>query len=333
MLAIDLLKIIAVIAVVLIHTISAYRFSPYFAGDTTWLTVIDQAMRFSVPLFVALSGFGLMLGYGQKKLDLRGHFRRRVWRLLPWYLFFATVIILVVTFVWHESSALYGSLKLWRLYVFGQADYHLYFVPMILQLYVLFPLLLFLFRKFPPIFLVILAFLWQVFWFYFIGQKTEFVFNNNGLWSDQEQYRNAASWIFYFILGMYLAEKKSNRWQLVAGSLVVIFGLIISATNSLVLLSNGMNIIVATRFTRWPVLVFATGVIFLGHYLISRFPAVSRSHWGEFSYVVYLLHTLILRAIFRLPGLVFSGLGIISVVAIGVSFLSASIIIKVVRRQ
>ncbi|MBI4099934.1 acyltransferase [Candidatus Microgenomates bacterium] len=331
--AIDLLKIIAVVAVVIIHSVSAYRFSPSFTGDATWLTIIDQAMRFSVPLFVALSGFGLMLGYGQKKLDLISYFRRRVWRLLPWYLFFATVIILAVTFLWHENTALYGSLKLWRLYIFGQADYHLYFIPMILSLYLLFPIILFFFRKLPPLFLVVLAFFWQLFWFYLIGQKTELAINNNGLWPYQEQYRHAASWIFYFVLGMFLAGKKAPRWQFIVGSTVAIFGLFFSVSDSLALLSKGINIIVATRFTRLPILVFATGIILVGHYVITHFSAVSRSRWGQLSYVVYLLHTLVIRTLFRTPDLVpLLGFGVTTMVAVGGSFLIAGIMVRITKR-
>lgn len=331
---IDFLKIIAVAAVIFIHTISAWRFSPFFTGqDGALLTVLDQAMRFSVPLFVALSGYGLMLGYGKKEFKFRDFFQRRLWRLLPWYLFFATVIILTVTFVWHENVTLYRDIKFWRLYLLGQADYHLYFVPMIIQLYFLFPFFLFLFRKLPPFLLVILAFSWQVFWYLLIGQKTEIIINNNGMWPDQEQYRSIFTWIFYFIFGMYLANKNTSKKQLIFGSAVIVFGFIFSAANSLNLLSLGMNIIVATRFTRLPVLIFATGVIILGHYLTRYFPKNSRFRWGEVSYIVYLLHTLVIRAVFHLPNFVSFGFGLISAAMIGTSFFLGSIIIRITRRQ
>lgn len=324
---IDLLKIFAVVAVIMIHIISAYQTAQFVA--------LDQVFRFSVPMFVALSGFGLMLGYNKKSFNLLNYFVRRVGKLIPWYLFWATIIILAVTFIWHEDQALYHGAKLWRLYILGQADYHLYFVPMIIQLYLLFPLLLFLFRRFPPWFLVILTFLWQVGWYLLISQKTEVIANNNVIWPDQEQYRNFATWIFYFVLGMFLATKVDDRSKkyLIIGIIGTISGLILCITNSQDTVARGMDVLVATRFTRIPVLLYATGTIILGKYLISNFKFSFPVRLAGVSYIVYLLHPLVLRVFFHLPA-VAAATGLIgaSLIVIPISFLIALLTAKIKLR-
>lgn len=303
---IDILKFLAVTAVIVIHVVSRYQ-------QTNILIAVDQLQRFCVPLFVALSGFGLALGYTHKAINLLDFFRKRALRLLPWYLFFATVIIFAVTYIFHENFALYDHLAIWRLYVLGRADIHLYFVPMILQLYLLFPILLVLFKKFPPIIFVILTFFWQVIWYFLISQQTETILNNNSLWPDYQQYVHFASWIFYFVLGMYLAGQTNSfgkKW-LVPGFLIAAVGLVWSTLNSFGLVSSGINIIVAQRFTRLPVLLYATGVIIMANYFISTSQLLVRL--GKVSFIVYLSHTLILRLFFYFPGFT-SSLGLLGTI-------------------
>lgn len=303
----DVIKVLAVIAVVLIHVFAAVYFSVLKQNQNAriYFVVADQLWRFSVPVFVAISGFGLMTGYSTKTFNFFRYLSRRLWRLVPWYLVAATLTILLVTFVWHEDQALYHGAKLWRLYFLGQADYHLYFVPMIIQLYLLFPIFLFLFRRMPPIFLVVLAFAWQVVWYWFISQKTEFLGNNNGFWPDQEQYRNFASWIFYFVLGMYFAGK--GKVNLLLGLGLTSVGLAWAITNSIGSLAQGLDIFVATRFTRLPVLVYATGAIVLGKYLIDNLSMsqVKEKLWhrlGDYSYLIYLFHPLAIRVVLHTLG-------------------------------
>lgn len=300
--SLQILKILSVVAVVLIHTLAAYYFalpSKTYDQRIFWVAT-DQIFRFSVPLFIALSGYGLMLGYGQQKLDLKHYFWRRIVRLLPWYLFFTTVIILAVTFIWHENNRLYGQTELWRLYLFGKADYHLYFIPLIIQLYLLFPFLLWLFKFIKPKIFVVAAFAWEVWWYLLIAGKTELVINNNSIWPDQVQYRNLVTWIFYFILGIYLATVVNRRLFLYFGFALTGVGLVLSIFNGVNLLSQEMDMIIVTRFTRLPVLLYATGVIILGKYLIDNITVNFK--FPDISYIVYLGHTLILRVIFHQPG-------------------------------
>ena len=295
----DVLKILAVVAVVLLHAIWVWPWA-----DKISFVVLDQFLRFCVPMFVAISGYGLMIGYG-RKLDLLGFLRKRLGRLLPWYLIVATTTILLVTFVWKEAEALYRGASVWKLYLLGQAYYHLYFVTMIIQLYLLFPVFLFLFKKIPPKILVLLVLIGQIWWYGYIGSRVENSTDNNSLWPDQMQYRYFISWVYYFVLGMFLAGSKKTYWGM--GFVLCIVGLGLSIINSTALLTTGVNVVTALRFTRISILIFSTGVIFLGKALMEK---LTVSPVGEkllaklanYSYLIYLWHPIALRVISRLAG-------------------------------
>ncbi|MEK7565888.1 MAG: acyltransferase [Patescibacteria group bacterium] len=290
---IDIFKAVAVIAVILIHFVSAYLLIFEKWGSLNWQLnlVIDQVSRFSVPLFVALSGYGLARKYLSAPLNLKDYYLRRVTKLLPWYFFWATVLLIVVP---------HGSYVLWKQYVFGRADYHLYFVPMIFQFYVLFPPVLFLVRKFN-LKIVVLAALWQIAFYLIIGAKTENLANANRLWTDQQQYLLSITWIFYFILGIYWANAKKLSAKILI--FIILIGLIWSITNSYSTINGGIHLITATRFTRLPVLLYSTGIIGLVIFYGGKISSGLFSYLGKISYVTYLGHTLVLRFLFDALGL------------------------------
>jgi len=59
----DVIRVIAIVAVVIIHTANAvYTRLDFFGGFTWWIAIIlDSLSRISIPLFIMLSGY-LMLG-------------------------------------------------------------------------------------------------------------------------------------------------------------------------------------------------------------------------------------------------------------------------------
>lgn len=276
---------LAILAVITIHATSAYLFRFDDRGSLAWQlkVAVDQIARFAVPLFVAVSGFALAKKYGTRKFSLVKFYLRRVGRLLPWYLLASVVLYLL--FQWQP--------KTWKQILFlGQGDYQLYFVPMILQFYLLFPLLNWLTKKrFSAVLLAALIF--EIFWYWYIGKNTELFFNNNGIWPDQRQYVFFTSWIFYFVLGMFLARHQLAQKL---GWLLAILGVAWALVNSFALLNSGMDLIVATRFTRLPVLLYATGLIVA----LQNFPWRNQvlTTLGKYSFLIFLWHTAVLRFLF-----------------------------------
>ncbi len=145
----DLFKVIAAVAVVGIHATSQSetRFAAAHNFDSLDFlsVVVNQWARFSVPLFIYFSGYGLTIS--QKQTEDIGLFKtwlaflgRRLPTILVPYLFFSS-LALALEFHSYTGPAdvLWNSIAT-KLRT-GGADYHLYFLVILAQCYLLFPVL------------------------------------------------------------------------------------------------------------------------------------------------------------------------------------------------
>jgi len=196
---------------------------------------------------------------------------------------------------------------IWKL-ILGRADYHLYFVPMIFQLYLLFPLLLNTFKKNPHL-TFITAVLIQLIWWWFFSYQGLTVSSWKYFAGDGEQYIWCTNWIAYFVLGMYLPR----IWQffdsraLVFRSsvvLVILFAVlvILSSQNAI---QTGLDPLYALKFTRYPLLIYSVlGVSVLSYFVAKKTTSNQQKnalllYIGKISYPLYLGHTFFLRIIFN----------------------------------
>ncbi len=300
------LKGLAIVAVVVIHYFSLIKQSPFW-NNSTWqmeAVFIDRLMRLSVPLFVALSGYGLSQKYFQG-LKWGEFVKNRLFKLLPPYLIWSIFYFFFAWFYygWQMTGDLGGFANL---LILGRVDYHLYFVPMIFQLYIFFPLIFWLWKK-TPLLTLIAALIAQISWLWFFSYQNLVPFNLKYFVGDVEQYFWSPNWIWYFVLGFHLPKIitwidrqgkiiKTGLFTLSIGSWV---GL---SFHSLDQLERGMNALNVLRFTQYPTMIFATiGIIFTAWSFakIKTFP--SPLIWlGKYSYQIYLSHYLWLRLLFQL---------------------------------
>lgn len=143
----NLLRAIAITLVIAIHATSRWCFG--VNGNTSlqninWEifldTAINQVGRFTVPLFVILSGFGLAKSETSRPFSFVRFWQRRSIKIFPPYIFFSLLNI--------SSQSLFQSADwleklnyLWQVSQDGSADYHLYFLVIIIQCYIGYPLL------------------------------------------------------------------------------------------------------------------------------------------------------------------------------------------------
>lgn len=302
---VDILKGIAVLGVIILHVISpSLSFFPRSSLDFKLAIFVDQLFRFSVPLFVALSGYTLAQKYKEGKIDLSNFFKRRVVRLLPWYLFASAVI-----YAYLKNSRwapLSESFPLWKIIFLGKADYHLYFVPMILQLYLLFPFLIAIYKKLQLKFLISLFF-FQLIIYYVFSQQVKGQIDLHFFLNDQQQYIFFATWIFYFALGIALnLTTQLSKIQKAAKSAAPIFTIAAFCwmlADTWGIIGRNLDVIVATSFTRITVLIYASmfiaSTIAFGN-KIQNLPQMFTTFMekiGRHSYLIYLFHTLALRII------------------------------------
>lgn len=133
----DLLRVIACLSVVMIH-VSAEFVVRGNTGVDFWLgNLMDSLSRAGVPLFVMISG-ALMLdeGYAFTKKKWMGH----IGRMAAFYVVWSTVYCIIFRVI----GLVQRGEKVRMLGVFTQiasGHYHLWFVPMIIGLYLVVPLL------------------------------------------------------------------------------------------------------------------------------------------------------------------------------------------------
>lgn len=131
--AVDVLRIIAIGAVLLIHTTT--RTLEKTGNDlvhTPWTLFLNQAARFAVPMFFMISGFVLELSYTGQTNYLT-YLKKRLSKIFIPYVFWSAVYYF---FIYKEHSIGYFPALLT-----GNASYQLYFIPTLLIFYLIFPLI------------------------------------------------------------------------------------------------------------------------------------------------------------------------------------------------
>ena len=152
--ALDVCRGLAILAVLFIHVSGHFLPALHPArshAPPTWawytLAVPNQDAQWAVPCFLMLSAFvnAISLSRGN---DVGRYARRRVQTALLPYLLWSAVYIAVNVFVKHQHAP--GIRSTLTLLQNGTAYFHLYFFVLVLEMYVLLPLVLPLFRRRPP---------------------------------------------------------------------------------------------------------------------------------------------------------------------------------------
>lgn len=145
----EFLRIIASVSVVIAHCIHFWVEEFYQTRDIASLsyfsTILDQATRFTVPLFFFLSGFGLTLQFQGKPIDLKRYYKFRLLKVLAPFLLWSTIsafrhLEYIETMPWSQDPV--GTLKIFCRFLFLDGfDYQYYFLIVIFQFYCIYPFL------------------------------------------------------------------------------------------------------------------------------------------------------------------------------------------------
>lgn len=311
LLHLDLLRSVSIFGVILIHIIgSSFHF--WNRGSSTWFVflTLDQLFRFSVPLFVFISGYTLYTKY-KERFKFGDFYWRRAARVLPWYFVWSLIIYVYINLTVKPGFVNYPT---WKLIFLGKVDYHLYFVSMIFQLYLLFPVLLWLYKKFRSSF-IISVFVFEAILYLIFSLDGQKIIQLPWRFYEQQQYLFFGTWVFYFVLGFLLSSKQHAiaKLNLQPKKLIFIFVtiaiLIYSIYDSLHLISTTADTNVATRSTRIPLLLYSTS--FLISALVysdlllkmNKYVLKVLLYFANISFLVYLIHALVMRILgnFILP--------------------------------
>ncbi len=141
--AIDFIRLASIIGVVVIHTSTYYiDRTPPFSFNFYILHAVNQVFRFAVPAFFGISGFLLALKYSNIESPLK-FYKKRFSRILVPYLIWTLFYFLII---FPNPIKLVLSRIFLNDLITGDASYQLYFIPAIIVLYLLFPLIVY-FKK------------------------------------------------------------------------------------------------------------------------------------------------------------------------------------------
>ncbi len=156
--ALDICRGIAILAVLFIHVSghflpvlhSAHSHTP---PPAAWyvLAVPNLDATWAVPCFLMLSAFVNALSLARNP-DLPGYARRRLQTAVLPYVLWSGVYILVNRALGQEPHLSSGHIA--KILLTGTAEFHLYFFVLVIELYFILPLLLPIFKRRPPFWVV-----------------------------------------------------------------------------------------------------------------------------------------------------------------------------------
>jgi len=198
---ISVLRIIATIAVIAIHASSGYLNSTDIAGfDWKYANLINSFTRFSVPIFVMLSGALLLT-----KEEYTGQFyKKRLLKIFYPFLFWTIIYFFYNTNVLELNIDQLISTLVYRLK--NGANAHLWYLYMIMGLYLAIPFLQKIVKHSSMRELEIFLVLWFI---------TLFIFNKNfSTYLPKFDLTFFSSYTGYLILGYYLKVKdfRGIKW-------------------------------------------------------------------------------------------------------------------------
>ena len=131
------LRGVAILGVIAIHTSAHFTYVDNSSLVVRANIVVDVLAHFAVPLFILLSGIALTLRYGSNgaQFDAGQFYKRRLARIIPPYVVFSLLYLLLFSAEYGPPELLWVPLAL----LTGSAYYHLWFVALLLQLYLLYP--------------------------------------------------------------------------------------------------------------------------------------------------------------------------------------------------
>lgn len=299
----DLWRVIAAVGVVAIHAAGGFEAGWPHAPETWAAVLVSQWARFSVPLFMVFSGYGLACSErrrgiaGFDRARLAAFWRRRGLRIgLPYLLF------TLAGLAWSDrlsgitavaSADLGDGLRtVGDALLRGRGDYHLYFLSFLLQGYLLWPLL----RR--PAWSTVIGLL---------AVQALFASPTHVIWPGRPHVPAwlIVHWAGYLALGARLARSTPRPPRGAGAAWLVTLGLLIAEYTAWATRLDAPGHY--NHFARWVVIAYALATVWLWRgsagrvagWLTGREARVRRL--AGLTFAVYLLHPWVLRAMASAP--------------------------------
>ena len=306
----DLLRIIAMVAVVTLH-VAMRDLQRVELGSADWqvMNLYDGAARWCVPIYVMVSGL-FLLRPGRNVDDLRGAYRKTFGRalrlgsiLVIWSLAYQVFLLRATRAPVTPKGAVTGLWDMW----FGPIYYHLWFLYMLIPLYFLAPLVqLFIARTEPrhwKAVVVVLGIGGPVLSF---ATSVVTIFSGQGMYRPMPEF---TGYLFYFFLGWWLGQEDLSGRQRRGLYLAGLLGVLINVGGTAWASSyTGTFNETFYNYLTLPTAAAAMAIFVGAQQIGARMdPSPSlRSRIAQFSAVtlgIYLVHPALIETFFRLTDL------------------------------
>ena len=298
----DYLKGLAIIGVVAIHTIGTeYPLNNDFIY-TMYINTI-QLSAFSVPFFLFISGLVLTYNYGDIKINYKQFIMKRLLVILIPYIIWSCLYI-VYNMVEIGKTFDISPIAIIRKLITGNAEFHLYFIILIIQFYLIFPFILKYILKFKKYhtYLLLSIFIFNLLivsaYYYQFDYLSEKILKKVFIF-----------WLFYFVFGMVIGYNiDDNKYKISDRSLKYFIFLFLITYVSLDI-SYFLNELEDKNifWLRPQTLIYATLSIIIAYKFINelkitdnlKLPAQLLKNFGKNSFGIYLSHALFLSISLR----------------------------------
>ncbi|WP_434642498.1 acyltransferase [Thermoanaerobacterium thermosaccharolyticum] len=289
---IDVLKGISIIAVLIIHT-TGIAVSDLDKSSLSYIVfaVLNRFLQFAVPAFIFASSMLLMYNYSDGdnwKLFYKKRFKNVLLPYIVWTMIYGIYLYVIY------NEPLKSILTVENLF-FGGMFYHLYFIVIIVQLYVLFPVLLYIYKlinknRYTILMSIVIFQIADIFLFKYVISR---------------YYQNSSllfiTYISFIIAGMYIGEnirewgKYYHKKLLNSFFAVIVFGYLFIDISLKVFAnkqidSNLYNIYYYAFTLLASLFFFALSTKILNYHALSGLLAST----GKLSFGIYLSHPLFL---------------------------------------
>lgn len=291
---IDTLRVLATIAVIILHVAAPIVYQFGSISDTVWWigNIFDSSVRFCVPIFLMISGVLLL---SKDYSSIRSYLKKRVLRIFYPFLFWSFIYILkdIIFYTYLGTFNFNKFQEEIKIAIISGASFHFWYIYLIMGLYLIFPLIGKWIKNSTKKEIEYFLFLWIVSLFITFPFITTFIPKINIIYFS--------GFIGFPILGYYLNNFVINikRKKIVYFSLIVI-GIFITGIGTFIISSY------KNEFIDWfydyltpNVTLVSIGVFLYFKELEFKNGRVKSiiKFFSKYSYGIYLVHILVLWSI------------------------------------
>ncbi|WP_126343442.1 acyltransferase [Kurthia zopfii] len=296
----DILRIIAMFMVVIIH-VSASNFKTVDVSSFEWKTFnfTDSLARSAVPIFVMISGMFFLRP--DKQLSYKKLYQKSIVRLLIAYVFWS--IAYAVYMMYYKGKSFTAENTDWFVNHILDGHYILWYIPMLIGIYILVPVLRPITEKKDRRLLEYILIIFFVFGILLRTMNKVGMNDNLSIILNQISLDGFVGYVGYFLLGYYLATydlKKPLRIVIYTLGILSVFVTAYMSYSEAMELNKPSTILygyhmMTTFFEGFAIILFVKNSKLIQH--LSEKPQINKRivEFSGLTFGMYLIHDMILK--------------------------------------